>query len=227
MTAAARDPHGGGRILTAGAPLGRARLAVVAAHGRGAGPEDMVAFVEQLAIVDVAVLAPAAAGRSWWPHSFLAPLSANAPFVESALAAFEAAVQAAMAGGLEAERILVTGFSQGGCLALEHAARSPRPYRGVVGLSAALLGTGEAGGPAREDLYGQTEKTFDYPARTDDTPVFVGCHERDPHIPLARVRTSVAVFRRLGATVREAIYPGQGHGIVADEVSVLRGLLNA
>lgn len=209
-----------------GAPLARARLVVVAAHGRGGSPADMIGFVEALGIVDVAVLAPAAAGRTWWPASFLAPLSVSEPHLSRALAAIDAAVRVAEAEGFGPERIVVLGFSQGGCLALEHAARAGRSYRAVAGLSAALVGTGEAGGPAREDLYGHTEKTFDYTASLAGVPVFIGCHEHDPHIPLARVRKSVAVFEELGADVTAEIFPGAGHGIVEREVSVLRGILN-
>ena len=57
------------------------------------------------------------------------------------------------------------------------------------------------------------------------TPVYLGCHERDPHIPLAPVRTSAGVFEQLGAAVTVRIYPGAGHGVLDDEVRFVRGLL--
>jgi predicted esterase len=69
-------------------------------------------------------------------------------------------------------------------------------------------------------------KRFDYAARLDGVPVFLGCHERDPHIPLARVRETEATFAALGADVATRIYPGVGHGVVEEEVRFVRGLLN-
>jgi predicted esterase len=59
------------------------------------------------------------------------------------------------------------------------------------------------------------------------TPVFLGCSDRDPHIPLARVHESTAVFSRLGAAVTERIYPGMGHLVSAEEVSEVRNMLDA
>ncbi|MEL7114705.1 MAG: dienelactone hydrolase family protein [Pseudomonadota bacterium] len=197
------------------------------AHGRGGSPDDMLNLGANLAIADVAYLAPAAAGHSWWPQSFLAPLDDNEPWLGSALTAFDAAVSNVLAQGISPERVVVAGFSQGACLALEHAARKTRPYRGVVALSGGLVGTGEAGDPPSRDLYGHTQKSFDYTGQFDATEVFLGCHQHDPHIPLARVRETEGVFRSLGAQVTIEIYPGQGHGLVQQEISYLRRLLNA
>jgi phospholipase/carboxylesterase len=42
--------------------------------------------------------------------------------------------------GISAERTILLGFSQGVCLALEHAARHARRYGGLVGLSGDLIG---------------------------------------------------------------------------------------
>lgn len=210
-----------------GAPLGRARLAVVLAHGRGGAAEDMLRLGEQLAIPDLALLAPQAAGNSWWPRSFLAPLGDNEPALSSALAVMGAVAGLLAAEGVPPERTVVMGFSQGACLAAEHAARMGRPLAGVAALSGALVGTAEAGEPPRADLMGHAPKVFDYSGRLDGTPILLGCHERDPHIPLARVRRSAAVLTAMGAAVITQIYPGAGHGVVEEEVRWLRGLLNA
>ena len=45
-----------------------------------------------------------------------------------------------LAAGLPPARIAVGGFSQGACLALEHAAAGVRPLAFVAGLSGALPG---------------------------------------------------------------------------------------
>jgi len=199
---------------------------MVMAHGRGGSPEDMLRLAESLALPDVAYLAPAAAGNSWWPASFLAPIEANEPGLSSGLGVLDGLVERLEGSGFGPDRIVIMGFSQGACLALEYAARSGHPFHGIVGLSGGLVGTGEAAGPPRDELYGYGPKQFAYDARLAGVSVFLGCHERDPHIPLARVRESAAVFNRLGASVRVEVLPGAGHGVVMEEVRALRGLLN-
>jgi phospholipase/carboxylesterase len=223
---AAAGPHAGGRVAQAGVPLARARVVFVMAHGRGGSPEDMLGLAEHLALPDAAFLAPAAAGGSWWPASFLAPLAANEPGLSSGLDVFRKLVGRLQESGVGTDRIVPMGFSQGACLALEYAARSGRAFKGVVGLSGGLVGTGEAGGPPADALYGHAAKRFDYGAMRPSGPVFLGCHERDPHIPLARVHESARVFERLGGAVTVEILPGAGHGIVEEEVRALRGLYN-
>ena len=219
-------PHAGQRVAEAGAPLARARLAVVMAHGRGGSPEDMLRLTEVLALPDIACFAPAAAGGSWWPASFLAPISSNEPGLSSGLAVLGSLTEQLDRDGFGAERVVVMGFSQGACLALEFAARSGRAFYAVVGLSGGLVGTGEADGPPSEALYGHTPKQFTYPAQPPGSLVLLGCHERDPHIPLARVQDSAAVFKLLGAHVQTQILAGTGHGVVDEEVRTVRGLLN-
>ncbi|TDL78148.1 phospholipase [Palleronia sediminis] len=219
-------PHGGQRLVMAGASLDRARLAMVMVHGRGGSPEDMVGLADHLGLPDVAVLAPEAAGRSWWPASFLAPIDANEPGLGSGIGVVTALLDDLAAEGFGPERILLTGFSQGACLAVEAAARLGRPLRAVAGLSGALVGTGDAGKGASEELYGYSDKTFAYDGRLDGVPVLLGCHERDPHIPLARVRRSAEVLSGMGANVETHVIPGAGHGIVADEAAWLRRHLN-
>lgn len=219
-------PHAGGGLSQAGAPLARARFAVVMLHGRGGSASDILGLADHLGIPDIAYLAPEAAGHSWWPQSFLAPLAVNEPGLTSGLGAVGRVIEHLGNQGFGPERIVVLGFSQGACLALEYTARTGRPLHAVVALSGGLLGTGEADGAPRENLYGHAPKRFDYPGRLDGTTAFLGCHERDPHIPLARVRETQAVLERLGAAVTVQIYPGAGHGVVEEEVRFVRGLLN-
>ena len=224
--AAGGGPHAGGRVAQAGVPLARARVVLVMAHGRGGSPDDMLRLAEHLALPDAAFLAPEAAGGSWWPASFLAPIADNEPGLSSGLGVFRALIGQLQDSGIGTDRIVLMGFSQGACLALEYAARSGRVFRGVVGLSGGLVGTGEADGPATDALYGHAPKRFDYDASLPGGSVFLGCHERDPHIPLARVHESEKVFARLGSAVTVKLLPGAGHGIVEEEVRALRGLYN-
>ena len=219
-------PHAGQRLVTAGAPLERARLALVMIHGRGGAPEDMAGLADHLVLPDLAVIAPQAAEQSWWPESFLAPLATNEPGLGSGLSVISSLLDDLSEQGFDPTRVALIGFSQGACLALEAAARLARPFRAVAALSGGLVGTGEAGGAPRADLYDRPAKTFDYVGRLADVPVLLGCHERDPHIPLARVQKSADVMQNMGAKVETLILPGAGHGIVAEEAAWLRRQLN-
>ena len=191
-------------------------------HGRGAGADGILPLAAELGLADAAIFAPEAAGRSWWPVSFLAPMVRLEPWLGSALDAVDRAVAAAAEEGFADDRIVLFGFSQGGCLALEYAARSGRPFRKVFGLSAGLIGTADGGGPPPDDLYGFAPKRFEYAAELAGMPVHIGCHARDPHIPLRRVRESEAVFRSLGARCDVCVVPGAGHGITEPDVTALR-----
>jgi hypothetical protein len=62
-------------VATDGAPLRRAKAAMIMLHGRGALAESMLSLAEVFAQPDIAYLAPQAPGGSWYPHSFLAPIS--------------------------------------------------------------------------------------------------------------------------------------------------------
>ena len=99
--------------------------------------------------------------------------------------------------------------------------RSFGPVRAVADLSFDVK-RGEMFG-----LIGPDGTPRDYPGSLAGTPVFLGCSDIDPHIPLARVRETTAVLRRLGGAVTERIYPGLGHLINEDEIRSVQGLLAA
>jgi predicted esterase len=206
------DPHAGQPVLASGADLAQARLAAVLLHGRGASAEDILGLAAEFGVEDVAYLAPQAAGHSWYPYSFLTPMAQNEPGLSSALGVISALLEHLRQHGLEADRVLLMGFSQGACLALEFAARHARRYAGVAAFSGGLIGP--PGTPRA------------YPGTFDGTPVFLGCSDIDAHIPVARVHESAGVFRGMGAAVDERIYPGMGHTVNADEIAAVRGWLH-
>lgn len=205
------DPHRGQPVLHQGTPLDQARLVAIFVHGRGASAEDILGLSSELHAADIAYLAPQAAGHTWYPYSFLAPIEQNEPGISSGLGVIGGLIQHVEQHGIAAERVALIGFSQGACLSLEYAVRHPRRYAAVVGLSGGLIGP-----PG-------TPRT--YQGKFDDTPVFLGCSDIDPHIPLERVRESADVFRRMGARVDERIYVRMGHTINRDELDALNALL--
>jgi len=208
---AGADPHADQRVVHRGAAWTKARLAVILLHGRGGAPEDLLELAGEWAVPDIAYFAPAAAGRTWYPESFLAPIDRNEPCLTSALRTVERVLGEIESHGISTARVAILGFSQGGCLGLEFAARHSQRYRAVIGLSAGLIGP-----PGTPRTYG---------GALAGTPLFLGCSDIDPHIPLARVRESADVFRRLGGSVDESIYPDMGHTINGDEVQAIQALL--
>ena len=171
----------------------------------------MLKLAEVLAQPDLAYLAPQAMGRSWYPYFFLAPIVRNEPFLSSALEMVDRLLVRLVSDGLPLDKVVLLGFSQGACLALEYAARHARRYGALVGLSGGLIGPD---GTPR-----------DYPGQFAGTPVLLGCSDTDPHIPLMRVHETARVFKKLGAVATERIYPGMGHTINDDEIFQVRTLL--
>ncbi len=210
-TPSATGPHAGQPVFHACASLEAARAALVLIHGRGASAADILALGEEVAGPDVALLAPQAANNTWYPYPFLAPLAQNEPWLSSALSVVRATLAAVEAAGIPAERTVLLGFSQGGCLTLEYAARHARRYGGIVGLSAGLIGPD---GTPR-----------DYPGSLGGTPVFLGCSDVDFHIPAARVRESADVLARLGGDVALRLYHEMGHTVNEDEIQAVRAIL--
>ena len=188
-----------------------AKVAMILLHGRGASAEDILSLAQAFAQPEIAYFAPQAAGHSWYPHSFLAPLADNEPWLSSALQVIGDILRDLASDGTPPSRVVLLGFSQGGCLALEFAARNARRYGAVIGLSAGLIGPDG------------TSRT--YSGSLQETPVFLGCSDVDPHIPLARVHESSQSLSNLGAAVEERIYPGMGHTINEDEIKYVHSLL--
>jgi phospholipase/carboxylesterase len=208
-----QDPHATMGIQAAGVPLSEARAAMIMIHGRGAAADNILSLSTELSADGFAFLAPQAAGYQWYPNTFRAPLETNQPWLDSALNKIAHLFRHLEENGIAPENVILLGFSQGACLALEYAARNPRRYGGVVGLSGGLIGPDEL----RRTLSGSLEKT----------PVFIGCSDQDPHIPLFRVHEAAEALRGLHAEVTERIYPGMGHTVNADEIEHVMNMMSA
>ena len=205
-------PHQGQPVLEAGEQLSKARAAMILVHGRGASAADIMTLGAELMQPGFAYLAPQAAGNTWYPYPFTAPMESNEPYLSSALEVL-ATVLTSVEVTIPAERVVLLGFSQGACLTLEFAARHARRYGGVVGLSGGLIGPD---GTPR-----------DYPGDFAGTPAFFGCSDVDPHIPKERVIASGDVFERLRAKVTVRLYPGMAHTVNVDEIRTVNEMIKA
>ena len=207
------DPHAEQPVLGRGPDPAQARRVVILVHGRGDSAAGILGLVDAIDVPDVAWIAPQAAGSTWYPYPFLAPMHQNEPALSSALRTIGRLVTTLTAQGIGAEQIALMGFSQGACLSLEFAARNATRYGAVIGLSGGLIGP--PGTPRN------------YEGAFGDTPAFLGCSDIDPHIPVERVHETSEVFRRMGAVVDERIYPRMGHTVNQDEIEGVVQLLRA
>ena len=204
--------HNPNNIRTAGKPLEEATKVMVMVHGRGSSASDMLSLSNYIQDKDFAFIAPEAQGNTWYPYSFLRPLSENEPYLSSALE-----VMASLRARLQADfnfklpQIYWFGFSQGACLMLEYIARNATEYGGIFGLSGGLIG------PA--------ETPRSYEGTFGNTPIFLGCSDRDSHVPKERVLESESVFRRIGADVTAKLYPNFPHSINEDELNIVNLLI--
>jgi predicted esterase len=204
-------PHEREPVSEAGAPLGTSPVVVILVHGRNAGPANILDLAARFLRPDLTYLAPAAAGRTWYPHSFLADLASNEPGLSSGLAVLAALVTRVEAAGVPRARAVLAGFSQGACLVAEFAVRHPARYGGIAVFSGGVVGPP---GTSR-----------DVTGRLDGTPMFFGCSDVDSHVPEARVNESAALCEGMGAAVTCRIYPGMGHLVNDDEIAWMQHLL--
>jgi phospholipase/carboxylesterase len=205
------DPHQDQPLLSSGEPLERAQAALILVHGRNASAASILELTREIGQPGFAYLAPQAAGNTWYPYSFLAPLEQNEPYLSSALQVIERLLVTITTAGIRPERTVLLGFSQGACLTLEFVARHAQRYGGVVGLSGGLIGP--EGTPR------------DYAGSLAGTPIFLGCSDVDAHIPKARVQHSTEVLQRMKGEVTERLYPHLGHTVNHDEIKFVREML--
>lgn len=204
-------PHRGQAVHTAGAPVDQAAGAVILIHGRGATAPSILDLASLLEQPGVAYLAPQATSSTWYPYPFTQPRDVNEPGLSSAHAVISTMIEKLTTSGIEPHSIVLLGFSQGACLATDHAALNPRRYGGVIGLSGGLIG----------DKLDRSN----FNGSLDNTPVFLGCSDIDPHIPVERVHETSEILSELGADITTSIYPGMGHTINPDEIEHARKIV--
>ena len=200
-------------------PEARATASVVWLHGLGADGSDFVPVVEELRLPDALPV------RFIFPHAAMRPVTVNAGYVMRAWydiksftpegradsAGLAEAVQrvnryleAEVARGVSADRIVLAGFSQGGAVALSAGLRYPRRLAGVLALSCYLPF------PAR--------LAAERSAVNADVPLLL-CHGAwDPVVPMAMGVEARDLLRQAGYAVEWREYPMQ-HEVCAAEIS--------
>jgi predicted esterase len=160
---------------------------------------------------ELAYLAPQAAGHTWYPNSFLAPLAQNEPWLSSALKKIREIVDSLVSSGIPRRKIVVVGFSQGAFLSTEFVARHADQYGGLIAFTGGLIGP-----PGTH---------FHYPGSLKGMKAFLGSGDPDPHVPWQRVEASAEVLSGMGASVTSRRYPGMPHTIIEAEIASARPIV--
>lgn len=201
-------------VLHQGAAFADATAVVILIHGRGATADSIIRLADALdpeGRHSMTWLAPQADDNSWYPYPFLEQIETNEPHRTSSLATIDALFQTALDSGIRLERVGIIGFSQGACLALEYAGWGDHQPGFVGALSGGVMGPLDADRAIAGSRAGMR--------------VFIGCGDRDGHIPLAHAERSARLLEEAGATVDFRAYPGFGHAINDDEMDTLRGAI--
>ena len=193
-------------VATAGKKLAEAKKALIMIHGRGGSAGDILSLAGHLQVNDFALLAPQASSNSWYPYSFMAPVSQNEPWLSSALSLIGEVLKDVISQGISEENIYFTGFSQGACLTLEFVARNAARFGGVAAFTGGLIG---------DRIYPEN-----YKGDFKNTPIFIGSSNPDPHVPVERVYATTNILKNMNASVTEKIYENMGHTISQDEIEL-------
>jgi phospholipase/carboxylesterase len=187
-------------------PRGRASAAVIWLHGLGADGRDFEPIVPELGLPDTV--------RFVFPHAPVRPVTVNGGLPMRAwydITGFGSAYVEDEAGlqdsrqhlqrliereaeqGMQPDRVVLAGFSQGGAVALYTGLRYPAPLAGVMALSSYL--------PAAEALAAERRTA------NAGTPVFMAHGCADQVIPLTVGERSRDRLRQLGQPVEWHDYP--------------------
>jgi phospholipase/carboxylesterase len=199
------------QLVFVGEKIESASAVLIMLHGRGADARDILGLAAHFNLKNFAMVAPEATNHTWYPYSFMAPVSENEPWLSSALALLDELVNEIEAKGFDSLHIYFLGFSQGACLTLEYVTRHAKRYGGVIAFTGGLIGH---------------EVDMDnYSGNFSGTPVFIGSSDPDPHVPVARVHASAVILEKMGAVVTKKIYPNMGHTINQDEIDTVNELI--
>lgn len=198
-------------VLHTGTALQKARVACVFLHGRGQSPEAMLDHVVRHLPGDVAWVLPRAPGSSWYAARAIDPLTDT---TRTELAAALSGLAAVMSDVREQtlRPVVLAGFSQGACLAIEHTFTGASRADAVLAFTGCRVGTAADKRPA---------------ALLRELPVYLSGADADPWIPVTAFADASAELALAGASLRTDIFPCRAHEVSAAERAMLGSVLDA
>lgn len=201
-----------GGPLRLGAKAAEAKAICVFVHGRGQSPEDMQSHVlARLSAPAVAFVLPRAPQGAWWDARAVDPLTPVARAQLSTALDHLAAAVAASRGELPGRPLLLAGFSQGACLAIEYLCAGLPPPDALAAFTGCRVGVAADG---------RSE------AAPVGVPAYLSGGDADPWIPVAAFADAAQSLGRQGARLRADLFPGRGHEVSDPEIAMLDAMLN-
>ncbi|MQT15599.1 alpha/beta hydrolase [Segnochrobactrum spirostomi] len=188
-----------------------ARAVCVLVHGRGQSPEEMQSHVlARLTAPAVAFMLPRAPEGAWWTARAVDPLTSITRAELATALDHLAAAMAAARGELPGVPLVLAGFSQGACLAIEYlSAGLPAPDV-LVAFTGCRVGV---------------EADNRREAAPAGVPVYLTGGDADPWIPLSAFTDAAQSLGRQRANVRADLFPGRPHEVSAAEIAMLSSIL--
>ncbi len=200
----------GGASLV-GARGAEAKAICVFVHGRGQSPEDMQSHVlARLSAPGVAFVLPRAAPGAWWDARAVDKLTEATRAQLAAALDQVAGDMAAARADLPGRKLLLAGFSQGACLAIEYLCAGLPPPDALAALTGCCLGV-------VADLRSEA-----VPA---GVPVYLSGGDADPWIPVAAFADAVQSLGSKGVRLRADLFPGRPHVVSDAEIAMLDSIL--
>ena len=200
----------------------QANAAVIWLHGLGADGNDFVPIVEQLQLPSHYAI------RFIFPHAPMRPITINQGYqmpgwydisslsivegedeagIKESSAILKQLCQEQEEKGIESERIVVAGFSQGGAVALHCGCRYPKPLAGIMALSTYL--------PLAESLNDEISESM------AETPVFMAHGRQDDVVSYEYGKSSMEQLQNNDIDVNWHEYD-MGHAVCMEEINHIR-----
>ncbi|MEQ6247257.1 dienelactone hydrolase family protein [Sulfitobacter sp. HNIBRBA3233] len=194
-----------------GASSDDAEVICIVIHGRGQTQADMMAsIVDRLSLPKVRFVLPKSDDVGWYAARAIDPLTdETSRELEAAIDAVSEVIAQARAETPD-RPLLLCGFSQGACLAVELLMRQPEIADAACLLTACRVG-------AASDKLPQ--------ARLTDLPVYASCGDEDPWIPENAYHHMLGDLTRAGARIRSDLFPGRPHEVTDTEIAVISDML--
>lgn len=208
-------------------PPAAASATVIWLHGLGADGHDFVPIVPELGLPEDHGI------RFVFPHAPVRPVTINNGMkmrawydilsltrmseqdeagIRASAKIVQGFIQRELDAGIQAGRIVIAGFSQGGAIALHTALRYPQRLAGLLPLSTYL--------PLAEQFAAEIS------AANRDLPILM-CHgEYDPVLPYMLGENSCEILRSNGYVVDWRSYPMQ-HQVCEEEIEAIGAWLQA
>lgn len=197
--------------LILGASPDAAKVQCIFLHGRNQNPEEMeAAVIRRLSALPVRFALPRAGEAHWYKARAIDPLT-PATREELGLSLVDLA---ALIGRLRHEvpgrPILLAGFSQGACLALELAFSGQAAPDAVVAFTGCRVGTADC------------DRATGLPG---GLPVYLSGGSNDPWIPVPAFAEAATALGQGRAVLRADLFPDRAHEVSAPEIAMLEDML--